>query len=73
MIECLSNKSKSEIIDVLEEDMQRDKLSIRSIKQNLELVKELSIREPGELLRMYRDHLERRENFLDKVKNIGVC
>lgn len=73
MRECLSNKNKLEIIDVLKEDIQRDTQSIRSIEQNVELVKELSVRTPEELLRMYRDHLVRRENFLDKVRNIRVC
>ena len=73
MKECLSNKNKLEIIEVLKEDIQRDAQSIISIEQNVELVKELSVKKPEELLRMYRDHLGRREIFLDKVRNIRVC
>ena len=73
MTECLSNKNKLEIIEILKEDIKRDTQSIRSIEQNVELVEELSVKKPEELLRMYRDHLEKRENFLDKVRNIRVC
>ena len=73
MRECLSNKNKLEIIEVLKEDIKRDIQSIRSIEQNIELVEELSVKKPKELLQMYRDHLEMRENFLDKVRNIRVC
>lgn len=73
MTECLNNKNKLEMIEVLKEDIRRDTQSIRSIEQNIDLVEELSVKKPKELLRMYRDHLEIRENFLDKVRNIRVC
>lgn len=73
MRECLSNKNKLGIIEVLKEDIKRDTQSIRSIEQNVELVEELSVMAPKELLLMYRDHLGRRENFLDDVRNIRVC
>lgn len=73
MKECLSNKTKQDIIEVLKEDIQRDAQPIGSIEQNIELVKELSVKSPEELLQIYRYHLERRENFLDKVTNIRVC
>lgn len=73
MNECLNYKNKLEIIDVLKEDIQRDTQSIRSIEQNIELVEELSVKKPEELLQIYQDHLRRRKNFLNKVQDIRVC
>lgn len=73
MRECLSNKTKLDMIDVLKEDIQRDTQSIRSIEQNVELVRDLSVKTPEELLRIYRYHVRKRKIFLDNVMNIRVC
>lgn len=48
-----------------EEDIQRNTQSIRSIEQNVELVRYLSVKSPDELLRIYRYHVKKRKIFLD--------
>jgi len=70
---CLNLDEKSDIVNIIKEDIVRDQLAINNIMQNRELVTTLATRSPDELIEIYNSHLVRSNRSLLKIDIIPIC
>lgn len=70
---CLNLTEKSDLIDVLREDIMRDQSAVNNIIQNRDLVTTLATRSPDELIEIYNSHIIRSQSLLQTIGTIPVC
>lgn len=73
MLKCLKSSDKSDLIDIINEDIVRDSDAIKRIEESPELVKELSDRSPQQLINIYQSHNNRAKKILDKINKVPEC
>lgn len=73
MLKCLKSNDKVDLINIINEDVIRDSDAIKKIKENPELVKDLSDRPPQQLINIYQSHKDRAKKLLDKIDKIPEC